>query len=171
MTATGKASSDSATNDPKRRITIERKYKASVKDVWDLWATAKGIESWWGPGGFTTKVKRMDLRPGGELHYTMSASGADQIAFMKSAGMPLDIDGTVIYAEIVPHKLIAYTHLADFIPGVKPYDVATTVEFRQEGQIVHMTVTFDAMHSDEWTQRATMGWEGQLAKLSERFPA
>ena len=170
MTATGKASSVSATN-LKRRITIERKYKASVKDVWDLWATAKGIESWWGPGGFTTKVKRMDLRPGGELRYTMSASGADQIAFMKNAGMPLDIDGIIVYSEIVPHELIAYTHLADFIPGVKPYDIATTVEFRQEGQVVHMIVTFDVMHSDEWTQRATMGWEGQLAKLSELFPS
>jgi uncharacterized protein YndB with AHSA1/START domain len=171
MTATGKASSDPASNDPKRRITIERKYKASVKDVWEMWATAKGLESWWGPGGFATKVNRMDLRPGGELHYTMSASGPDQIAFMKNAGMPLDVDGTVIYTEIVPYKLLAYTHLADFIPGVKPYDVATTVEFRQEGKIVHMVVTFDAMHSDEWTQRATMGWDSQLAKFSTLFPA
>ena len=171
MTATGKASSDPTAKKPKRRITIVRKYKASVRDVWDLWTTPKGIESWWGPGGFTTKVRRMDLRPGGQLLYTMSASGADQIAFMKNAGMPLDIDGTIIYTEIVPHQLIAYTHLADFIPGVQPYDVATTVELRQEGQIAHMIVTFDAMHTDEWTQRATMGWESQLARLSELFPA
>lgn len=28
-----------------------------------------------------------------------------------------------------------------------------------------MTVTIDAMHSDEWTDRAVMGWESQLAKL------
>lgn len=170
MTAASKAPLGASSNEPKRRITIERKYKASVKDVWDLWATAKGIESWWGPGGFTTKVNRMDLRPGGELHYTMSATGADQIAFMKSAGMPLDIDGRVTYSEIVQHQRIAYTHLADFIPGVEPYDVATQVEFHQEGPNVRMVVTFDAMHSDEWTQRATMGWEGQLSKLTSRFP-
>ena len=148
---------------------MERKYKAALKDVWDMWATAKGIESWWGPGGFTTKVNKMDLRPGGELLYTMTASGADQIAFMKSAGMPLGVDGTIVYSEIVPHKRIAYTHLADFIPGVKPYDVATQVEFHQEGPTVRMVVTFNAMHSDEWTQRASMGWESQLAKLSQLF--
>lgn len=171
MTATGKANLGPSSGSANKRITLERKYKASVRDVWDMWATAKGIESWWGPGGFTTKVNKMDLRPGGGLHYTMTASGVDQIAFMKNAGMPLSVDGKITYQEIVPHERIAYTHLADFIPGVQPYDVATQVEFYQEGQTVRMVVTFDAMHSDEWTQRATIGWEGQLAKLSELFAA
>lgn len=171
MTATGNATSGPAPHTPRGRITIERRYTASVKDVWDLWTTPKGIESWWGPGGFTTKVNHMDLRAGGELHYTMTAAGADQIAFMKRAGMPLDIDGRITYVEIVPHKRIAYTHLADFIPGVQPYDVATQVELHPEGETVRMVVTFDAMHSDEWTERATMGWEGQIAKLSELLAA
>ena len=33
----------------KRRITLERTYKASLQDVWDMWTTKEGIESWWGP--------------------------------------------------------------------------------------------------------------------------
>ena len=45
----------------KPRITIERTYKAALKDVWDLWTTKEGIESWWGPDGFTTKVNKLDL--------------------------------------------------------------------------------------------------------------
>ncbi len=36
----------------KRRITIERTYQASIEDVWELWTTKEGIESWWGPGRF-----------------------------------------------------------------------------------------------------------------------
>jgi hypothetical protein len=35
----------------RRRITLERVYQADVQDVWDLWTTKDGIESWWGPGG------------------------------------------------------------------------------------------------------------------------
>jgi hypothetical protein len=27
-------------------------------------------------------------------------------------------------------------------------------------------MTFDAMHNDEWTSRATMGWESELGKLA-----
>ncbi len=33
---------------------------------------------WWGPNGFTTPVCRMDVRPGGVLHYCMrSPEGHD----------------------------------------------------------------------------------------------
>ena len=46
----------------KRRITMERTYDAaSLDDVWDLWTTKDGIESWWGPEGFTVKVRTLDL--------------------------------------------------------------------------------------------------------------
>ena len=47
------------------KISFERKYEAPVEDVWDLWTTAEGIESWWGPEGFSVRVSKLDLRPGG----------------------------------------------------------------------------------------------------------
>ena len=40
----------------KRRITLERTYKASLQDVWDMWTTKDGIESWWGPDGFSVST-------------------------------------------------------------------------------------------------------------------
>jgi uncharacterized protein YndB with AHSA1/START domain len=152
-------------NKPTRKITIERTYQASLQDLWDLWTTNDGIESWWGPGGFTTRVLELDLRVGGKLHYEMTATGAEQVTFMTNAGMPLTIEGRINYTEVVPLKRLGYTHLADFIPGVEPYDVATLVEFHSLGQQARMVLTFDAMHNDEWTQRSIMGQESQLAKL------
>src|ERR1700693_798210 len=104
-------------NDTRRRITIERTYKASLKDVWDLWTTKEGIESWWGPEGFTTKVLKLDLRPGGALRYTMTATGPDQVEFMKNEGRPLTTECRITYTEVVAQKRLAYPHLADFIPG------------------------------------------------------
>jgi uncharacterized protein YndB with AHSA1/START domain len=71
----------------KRRITIERTYHAPIEDIWELWTTKDGIESWWGPDGFRVEVKKLDLCPGGALDYAMIATGADQIAFLKKAGM------------------------------------------------------------------------------------
>jgi|SRR5580704_1776985 uncharacterized protein YndB with AHSA1/START domain len=151
---------------PRGRITIEREYKAIVQDVWDLWTTKKGFESWWGPEGFSSKVLKLDLRPKGELRYAMTAVAPAQIEFMKRAGMPLTLEARIVYTEVVALKRLAYTHLADFIPGIEPYDIATSVEFHSSGHSVRMVITLDRMHNDEWTQRTRMGWESQLGKLA-----
>lgn len=150
----------------RKRITLERVYRADIQDVWDLWTTKDGIESWWGPGGFVVTVRKLDLRPGGELLYAMTAIDPPQVAFMKKAGMPLTTEACITFTEVVPRRRLAYVHLADFIPGVEPYDVATVVELHATSEGVRMVLTFDAMHSDEWTERAVMGWESELGKLA-----
>ena len=151
----------------KRRITLERTYKASLQDVWDMWTTKDGIESWWGPDGFSVKVRKLDLRPGGELHYAMTATAAPQVEFMKKAGMPLTTEAKLTYTEVSPPRRLAYTHLADFIPGVEPYRVAHLIELTPMGDSVRMVLTFDAMHDEEWTNRAKMGWEMEFGKLAK----
>lgn len=149
----------------KRRMTMSRTYRASVEDVWELWTTKAGIESWWGPEGFEVRVHTLDLRPGGGLVYSMTAVGAAQVGFMKNAGMPLTTTSRLTYTEVVARKRLSFTLRADFIPGVEPYDVATTVELRPAGSSVRMTLRFDAMHDAEWTQRMRMGREGELGRL------
>jgi uncharacterized protein YndB with AHSA1/START domain len=156
----GKANSSSD-----RKIVIERTYKASLGDLWELWTTKEGIESWWGPDGFSVQVHELDLRAGGEMRYAMTAVNPAQIQFMKRSGMPVTTEAKLTYTQIVPAKSIAYTHRADFIPGVEPYDIGNKVEFSVRGETVLMVLTLDPMHSDEWTQRAVMGMESQLGKL------
>lgn len=152
-------------------LTLERSYPADIADVWDLWTTASGIESWWGPEGFTVKVLHLDLRPGGELRYAMTAVGPEQVAFMRQAGMPLTTEAKVIYREVARHRRLAYTTLVDFVPGVKPYDTVTLVEFFPLPESVKMVLRFDPMHNAEWTQNAHLGHEGQLRKLDALLQA
>jgi hypothetical protein len=71
----------------------------------------------------------------------------------------------ITFTEVLPLRRLAYIHLSDFIPGVEPYDVATIVELEPTTQGVRMTLTFDAMRSDEWTDRAVAGWTGESGKL------
>jgi uncharacterized protein YndB with AHSA1/START domain len=151
----------------RRKITLERTFEASIAEVWDLWATKEGIESWWGPDGFVVKVQRMDLRPGGELLYTMTAVGPDQIEFLRKAGMPLASETRATYTVVDPPRRLAYTTFADFIPGVEPYDASTLVELHQSGQRVQLTLTIDAMHDENWTNLAVMGWKNELEKLAQ----
>ena len=95
----------------------------------------------------------------------MTAVDPPQVAFMKKNGMPLTTEARITFTEVVPLRRLAYIHLADFIPGVEPYDVATVVELEPTAQGVRMTLAFDAMHSDEWTDRAVAGWTSELGKL------
>jgi uncharacterized protein YndB with AHSA1/START domain len=150
-----------------KRITIERLYRAPIADIWALWTTKDGIESWWGPEGFTVTVKQLDLRPGGELLYVMRATAPDQIAFMKQANMPLAHDARIVYTDIQPGRRLAYSHDVDFVPGVAPYAVETVVELAETPQGVRLVLLLDPMHDDEWTRRATMGWESELGKLAK----
>jgi uncharacterized protein YndB with AHSA1/START domain len=153
----------------RRKITLARTYEASLEDIWSLWTTKAGLESWWGPEGFTVKVRKLDLKPEGELLYAMTATGPSQIEFMKRSGMPLTTEARLTYTEVSPMQRLAYIHLVDFIPEVEAYDVATVVELFAEGNLVQMVVHLDAMHSDEWMQRAIGGWESQLSKVDKLF--
>jgi uncharacterized protein YndB with AHSA1/START domain len=149
----------------RRRVSIERTLGGTVEDVWELWTTKAGIESWWGPDGFVVKVRRLDVRLGGELLYAMSATAPEQIEFLKKAGMALTTESLVTYTDVVPLKRLAFTQMADFIPGVTPYEVATAVELKPVPQGVRLVLTLDAMHDEYWTKMAVMGWENELDKL------
>jgi uncharacterized protein YndB with AHSA1/START domain len=151
----------------RRRVTLERTFKAPLEDVWELWTTKAGIESWWGPDGFRVEVELIDLRPGGELHYSMITTGAEQIEFMKKAGMPLATKHRATYTEVTPMTRVAYLHSADFIPGVEPYDVKYVIELFPSPDGVRMLLDFEAMHDEHWTGMAIAGWENELETLAK----
>ena len=152
------------------KLSLERTFEATITEVWELWTTAQGIESWWGPDGFSVAVSALDLRPGGDLAYTMSAVEPEQMAYMTKAGMPLMTQHRITFTEVDPPRRLAYEELADFIPGVEPYRVQTIVELTEVEGGVHLVMTFDRMHDDRWTQNAVMGRENNLERLA-RFLA
>ena len=150
------------------KLTLERTYEASPEEVWELWTTRDGIESWMGPDGFNVEVRKLDLRPGGDLVYAMSAVAPEQVEFMTKAGMPLVNEHRFTYVELDRPRRLVYRDMADFIPGVEPYEVETVVELHPVGDgRVRLVLTFDAMHDERWTQLATMGRESELHKLGE----
>jgi len=160
-----------APNIARAQFSIQRTYVASIEEAWALWTTKSGIESWWGPEGFEVTVISLDLRPGGDLIYLMTAVAPEQVAFMKRSDMPLTTRSKVTYTDVSPPRRLAYKTLADFVPGVAPYEVATVVELKETGDGVRLTVTFDAMHDEAWTELARAGNESQMRKLDALLAA
>ena len=147
-------------------ITLERFLNAGIDEVWELWTTPSGVEAWWGPDGFEVKVRAMDLRPGGEMTYVMTATAPDQVDFMRKAGMPIATEARLTFVDVDPPRRLAYNHMADFIPGVPPYLVATQVDLEPTDQGARLLLKIQAMHDREWTGRMVQGWENELDKLA-----
>jgi hypothetical protein len=79
--------------------------------------------------------------------------------------MPISTECRVTYTEVSAPGRLAYKTLTDFVPDVTPYEVDTVVELQATADGVKLTVTFDAMHDDLWTERARAGHESQMRKL------
>ena len=105
-------------------MTFERSYEASVTDLWELWTTKDGFESWWGPKGFRVDVQKIEPRVGGALVYEMIAVGPEEIEFMKKTftGASHATHGT--FTQVVPHELLELVHVIDFVPGSPPTTTA-----------------------------------------------
>jgi uncharacterized protein YndB with AHSA1/START domain len=153
-----------------QRITMEREFAATPQELWELWTTREGIEAWWGPEGFAVTVRELELVPGGRMLYDMTAVEPGTVAFMERAGMPTTTAATITFQDVVVGQRLAYVHLADFIPGVEPYDVETVIELHPTVHGVRLVLSFAPMHDATWTDRATAGWTSELGKL-ERLVA
>jgi uncharacterized protein YndB with AHSA1/START domain len=151
----------------KTPITIERTFAATPERLWDLWTTKAGIESWWGPEGFTVEVVEHDMRPGGRLHYTMTATAPETVAFMKQNGLPLTNHSHATFGEISPPRFFTYASLVDFVPGVEPYTIQNRVEFHPVASGTKTVTIVDRLHDDDWTNRVRAGRSSQLDKLEK----
>jgi uncharacterized protein YndB with AHSA1/START domain len=149
---------------------IERSYKAELSELWSLWTTKDGFESWWGPEGFRADVVQIDARLDGTLHYEMVADSQEMIAAMKDMGHPGSTTCKGRFSAFEPHERLALSQLIDFLPGIDAYESLIEVEFipASEGH-VRMIVTMHQMHDAETTNMQQGGFMSQLTKLDRRY--
>jgi uncharacterized protein YndB with AHSA1/START domain len=134
------------------RTRLERTYDGPAELVWELWTTAAGLEEWWAPDGFETRVSELELRPGGQLRYTMRATAPEQIAFVRNLGLPLLNEFRRTFTEVAAPTRLAYLSVIDFVPDHKPYEHLTTIEIEPAGDRTKVVMTLDPLHDETWTQ-------------------
>jgi uncharacterized protein YndB with AHSA1/START domain len=75
-------------------LSITRTFDAPRELVFKACTEPERFAQWWGPKGFTLEIKRMEVKPGGELLYSLSNDG-------------VTMWGKFVYVEIVaPAKLV-----------------------------------------------------------------
>jgi uncharacterized protein YndB with AHSA1/START domain len=146
-------------------VVVERTYEGTPAELWELWTTKSGFESWWGPEGFRVEVHKIEPRVGGALEYDMIADSPEMIAVMKQMGQPASHGTHGTFAEVELHKRLRVLYIIDFLPGQEPYENNIVLELSPVGNKVNMRVSIDAHPADEWTQRSLEGFQSQLEKL------
>lgn len=154
------------TLDTQPGIHLQRTFEAPPDKVWRFWTSAAGLEAWWGPGGFESRVLALDVRVGGGFDIVMTATAPEQVAYLHKHGIPVVSHARGTYTEVDPPRGLAWRSLVDFVPGVAPYEVTSSVILQAlaDGRTA-MTFISDRMHDAMWTRNAEMGWTQQLDRL------
>jgi uncharacterized protein YndB with AHSA1/START domain len=109
-----------------KELIISRVLNAPVALVWEAWTKPEHIIKWWGPDGFTTTHKGMNLKPGGDWRFTMH--GPDGKAY----------PNRVVFLEVIPQKKIMYRHSDD--ADTEPISFHVTVTFENLGNKTKLTM-------------------------------
>jgi uncharacterized protein YndB with AHSA1/START domain len=147
-------------------IVVERTLRAPPEEVWEMWTTKEGLEAWWGPEGFTSTVRALELRAGGRIEIVMRATDPEVAAYLESAGQETANLQRITLTEVVPVTRLAWVDRFEYAPDVEPYDVACSVTLEPVPEGTRLTLTAGGMHDDQWTQLATAGWNSSLDKLA-----
>jgi uncharacterized protein YndB with AHSA1/START domain len=150
-------------------MVIERTFRTGVEDLWWLWTTKAGFESWWGGEGARVEVHIIEAREGGVLHYDMIAIAPADIATRNQLGLAPSSSVRARFTEFRPHQRLVLSHVMDFVPGVKAYEQAIAVDFFQVGDAVRMVTTIEPLHDEEFTQTSIRVFTSQLKMLEGRF--
>jgi uncharacterized protein YndB with AHSA1/START domain len=133
-------------------LVITRVFDAPRKLVFQAWTDPKRLAQWWGPRGFTTSIREMDVRPGGAWRYAMRGPDGHDYPF----------DG--VYLEVIePERLV----FDGTIHGSPEQRVWTEVAFvEREGKTEVRVRQLYSFESDA-TRGAPIGWNQQLDRLVE----
>ena len=136
-----------------REIVITRVFAAPRELVWKVWTRPEHIAKWWGPRGFDTAVRAMDLRPGGKWEYVMR--GPD--------GAEYPVCG--VFREVVPPERIVTTDEfgEDFVPPAGmdlPHGIVATAVFEDLGDQTRLILTISHATAADKKKHEVMGVVG-----------
>ena len=135
-------------------VVITHKYDAPLDLVYRTYVDPKLIPDWWGPRNLTTKVEKMDVRPGGIWRYIQHDVQNNTFAFHG------------VYHTIQPNKLIISTFEWEGMPDHVLLDT-TRFEERNGKTIVTQQNLFQSVEDRDGMLQE--GMEQGMTESDERF--
>lgn len=104
---------------------MKRLLPAPIEIVWEVWTKPADIANWWGPNGFTTVIRKMEVVEGGE--WLLNMKGPDGKNYPNKS----------VFLEIVPFRKIVFRH---FNPN---YISTIVLEPKEKQTIMEWTMIFE----------------------------
>ncbi len=154
-------------SDVTNSVVIERTLDAPVDLVWRMWADPEHFAGWYGPGGASIPVAKMDVRVGGTRLICME---------MQTPNGPMQMWFTGEYREIVVNERLVYTEaMSDSegnvlppeqtgMPEGHPAITEVIVELEDLGGSTRMTMTHIGIPAES---PGAMGWNMAFDKLAD----
>ena len=144
MQTTTNPTSHSSTAD--REIVTTRLIDAPRELVYEAWTDPKHVGHWFGPDGFTTITKSMDVRPGGKWVFVMH--GPDGTEW----------PNVVTYEEVTPPTRLVYLHGDDKEPDM--FHVTMTLDDEGGQTALRMRAVFKSAAARDFVVRERGAIEG-----------
>ena len=123
---------------------ITRVFDAPRDLVFKAHTDCEHLKHWWGPKGFTVRVCKLDLRPGGAFHYCLTSPKGE------------DMWGRFVYREIVaPERLVYVMSFSDEGGNITrhsfaaswPLEMLNTQTFTEKGGKTTLTLRATALNA------------------------
>jgi uncharacterized protein YndB with AHSA1/START domain len=161
---------------------ISRVFDAPRERVWKAWTQVEALKQWWGPAGFKVHTCKLDLRPGGSMHYGMTAPDGSEMW------------GKFAFREIeAPRRLVFINSFSDPKGNVTrhsghqawPLEMVSTITFEEvggsakgDGGKTKVTVHWlpaegssdlERKTFDEGRASMNQGWGGTMDQLADHL--
>ena len=83
---------------PDHTFHLARTFNAPRELVFKAWTEADHMLEWWGPVGMTMRIAKMEFRPGGVFHYSMTTPDGTEMW------------GKFVYREIAPYERLVFVN-------------------------------------------------------------
>ncbi len=147
-----------------REILVSRVFDAPRELVWRAMTDSTQVVKWWGPRGFTTTIKKMEVKPGGTWEHTMH--GPDGTNYPNKS----------IFKEVVAPECLVFAQGGTREGGGLDVNFIATWSFDQLGGsqtrvTIHMVFPTPAARDLVVKEFGALeGAKETLARLSEHLP-
>ncbi len=143
-----------------REIVMARDFDAPRETVFRALTDPELIPKWWGPRGYTTRIDKMDLRPGGEWRFVQHDLDGNEHAFHGE------------HREVIPPERLVITFEYEGMPGHVILQTLTLEEVDGKTRVVSTSsfesdADLEGMVQSGMEKGAVESWE-RLAELIEQ---
>jgi uncharacterized protein YndB with AHSA1/START domain len=138
-----------------REIRIERVFNAPRDRVFAAFTDPELIPRWWGPRQYTTRVEKMDVRPGGEWHFVHEGGNEEDNHGFRGE-----------YREVTPPERLVQTFEWLGMPG---HIAVETAAFEDLGERTRLVTTSVFDSTEDRDGMIASGMESGLSETYERL--